>query len=112
MWRACRLLVDTGIHWKGWEREKAEECFFQNTALAPYNIKTEVDRYISWPGQAVSYKIGELKILELKEFSKSQLGHQFNIREFHDQILIDGSVPLNILDRKIREWVKKKLMVY
>jgi uncharacterized protein (DUF885 family) len=112
MWRACRLLVDTGIHWKGWEREKAEECFFQNTALAPYNIKTEVDRYISWPGQAVSYKIGELKILELKEFSKSQLGHQFNIREFHDQILINGSVPLNILDRKIREWVKKKLMVY
>lgn len=112
MWRACRLLVDTGIHWKGWEREKAEECFFQNTALAPYNIKTEVDRYISWPGQAVSYKIGELKILELKEFSKSQLGHQFNIREFHDQILINGSVPLNILDRKIKEWVKKKLMVY
>ena len=109
MWRACRLLVDTGIHWKGWERKKAEECFFQNTALAPHNIKTEVDRYISWPGQAVSYKIGELKILELKEFSKKQLGHQFNIREFHDQILMSGSLPLNILDRKIKKWVKEKL---
>ena len=109
MWRACRLLVDTGIHWKGWERKKAEECFYQNTALAPHNIKTEVDRYISWPGQAVSYKIGELKILELKEFSKKQLGHQFNIREFHDQILMSGSLPLNILDQKIKKWVKEKL---
>ena len=109
MWRACRLLVDTGIHWKGWNREKAEECFFNNTALAPYNIKTEVDRYISWPGQAVSYKIGELKILELRKFSESQLGHKFNIREFHDQVLINGSLPLNILERKIKEWVKNKL---
>jgi len=109
MWRACRLLVDTGIHWKGWNREKAEECFFNNTALAPYNIKTEVDRYISWPGQAVSYKIGELKILELRKFSESQLGHKFNIREFHDQVLINGSLPLNILERKIKEWIKNKL---
>ena len=109
MWRACRLLVDTGIHWKGWNREKAEECFFNNTALAPYNIKTEVDRYISWPGQAVSYKIGELKILELRKFSESQLGHKFNIREFHDQVLINGSLPLNILERKVKEWVKNKL---
>ena len=109
MWRACRLLVDTGIHWKGWNREKAEECFFNNTVLAPYNIKTEVDRYISWPGQAVSYKIGELKILELRKFSESQLGHKFNIREFHDQVLINGSLPLNILERKIKEWVKNKL---
>ena len=100
------ILESTG---KVGNREKAEECFFNNTALAPYNIKTEVDRYISWPGQAVSYKIGELKILELRKFSESQLGHKFNIREFHDQVLINGSLPLNILERKIKEWVKNKL---
>jgi len=84
MWRACRLVVDTGMHWKGWTREQAESCFFENSALAPHNIRTEVERYISWPGQALAYKIGELKILELRKRAETQLGEKFNIRRFHD----------------------------
>lgn len=105
MWRACRLVVDTGIHWKGWTREQAEACFFENSALAPHNIKTEVERYISWPGQALAYKIGELKILELRKRAESQLGNKFNIRRFHDAILLDGGMPLDILESKIDRWI-------
>ncbi|WP_034389040.1 DUF885 domain-containing protein [Hellea balneolensis] len=105
MWRACRLVVDTGMHWKGWTREQAENCFFENSALAPHNIKTEVDRYISWPGQALAYKIGELKILELRKRAETQLGEAFDIRKFHDAILLDGGMPLDVLERKIDRWI-------
>ena len=105
MWRACRLVVDTGLHWKGWTREQAEACFFENSALAPHNIKTEVERYISWPGQALAYKIGELKILELRKRAETQLGDKFNIRRFHDAILLDGGMPLDILETKINRWI-------
>jgi len=105
MWRACRLVVDTGMHWKGWTREQAENCFFENSALAPHNIKTEVERYISWPGQALAYKIGELKILELRKRAETQLGNKFNIRRFHDAILLDGGMPLDILETKIDRWI-------
>ena len=105
MWRACRLVVDTGMHWKGWTREQAEACFFENSALAPHNIKTEVERYISWPGQALAYKIGELKILELRKRAETQLGEAFNIRRFHDAILLDGGVPLDMLEAKIDRWI-------
>ena len=106
MWRACRLVVDTGMHWKGWTREQAENCFFENSALAPHNIKTEVERYISWPGQALAYKIGELKILELRERAEKALGDQFSIRDFHDAVLLDGGVPLDILEAKIDRWIE------
>jgi len=105
MWRACRLVVDTGMHWKGWTREQAEACFFENSALAPHNIRTEVERYISWPGQALAYKIGELKILELRQRAETQLGDKFNIRRFHDAILLDGGMPLDLLEAKINRWI-------
>jgi len=105
MWRACRLVVDTGMHWKGWTREQAEACFFENSALAPHNIKTEVERYISWPGQALAYKMGELKILELRKRSEDALGDGFDIRLFHDAVLEDGGVPLDIMEAKIDRWI-------
>ena len=108
MWRACRLVVDTGLHWKGWTREQAEACFFENSALAPHNIRTEVERYISWPGQALSYKIGELKILELRRKAEAALGPAFSIRAFHDAVLLDGGVPLNILEAKIDRWIAER----
>lgn len=109
MWRACRLVVDTGMHWKGWSREQAEQCFFENSALAPHNIRTEVDRYISWPGQALSYKIGELKILELRERAETALGADFDIREFHDAILGNGGIPLGILEEQIDLWIAQTI---
>lgn len=107
MWRACRLVVDTGMHWKGWSREEAEACFLENSALSESNIRTEVDRYISWPGQALAYKIGELKILELRERAEKALGENFNIREFHDAVLENGSLPLSILERQIDRYIAK-----
>jgi len=106
MWRACRLVVDTGMHWKGWTREQAEACFFENSALAPHNIKTEVERYISWPGQALAYKIGELKIVELRTRAEKALGDKFSIRKFHDAVLLDGGLPLEILEAKIDRWIE------
>lgn len=109
MWRACRLIVDTGLHWKGWTREQAESCFFENSALSPHNIRTEVERYISWPGQALAYKIGELKILELRRKAETALGTNFSIREFHDALLLDGGLPLNILEQKINRWIAQQV---
>jgi uncharacterized protein (DUF885 family) len=108
MWRACRLVVDTGLHWKGWTRDQAEACFLENSALAAHNIKTEVDRYISWPGQALAYKIGELKILELRKRAKDSLGADFDIRGFHDAVLEDGGVPLDMLEKKIDRWISQE----
>ena len=105
MWRACRLVVDTGLHWKGWTREEAEACFLENSALAPHNIKTEVQRYISWPGQALAYKIGELKILELRGQAKAELGEAFDIRKFHDAVLSNGGLPLDILEKQIQRFI-------
>jgi len=105
MWRACRLVVDTGLHWKGWTREEAESCFLDNSALAPHNIKTEVQRYISWPGQALAYKIGELKILELRAKAEAALGEDFDIRKFHDAVLSNGGIPLDILEKQIDRFI-------
>lgn len=105
MWRACRLVVDTGIHWYGWSREQAEACFLENSALSEHNIRTEVDRYISWPGQALAYKIGELKIWELRHRAEDALGENFNIREFHDAVLAEGGLPLSLLEEKIDRWI-------
>jgi len=97
MWRACRLVVDTGLHWKGWTREQAE--------AAPHNIKTEVQRYISWPGQALAYKMGELKILELRAKAEDALGEAFDIRSFHDAVLSNGGIPLDILETQIDRFI-------
>jgi len=105
MWRACRLVVDTGLHWKGWTREQAETCFLENSALAPHNIKTEVQRYISWPGQALAYKIGELKILDLRAKAKASLGNDFDIRKFHDAVLSNGGIPLDMLEAQIDRFI-------
>jgi uncharacterized protein (DUF885 family) len=105
MWRACRLVVDTGLHWKGWSREEAENCFLENSALAPHNIKTEVQRYISWPGQALAYKVGELKILELRARAEAELGENFDIRRFHDAVLSNGGIPLDILEKQIVRFI-------
>ena len=109
MWRACRLVADTGMHYYGWTREQGEACFKENSALAPLNIQTEVTRYIGWPGQAVAYKVGELKIRELRARAEAALGDQFDIRDFHHAVLRNGSVPLDVLEQKIDEWIAFEL---
>jgi uncharacterized protein (DUF885 family) len=108
MWRACRLVVDTGLHWKGWSIEEARACFRDNSALAPHNIETELQRYIGWPGQALAYKIGELKLKELREESRQALGERFDVREFHDTVLLGGPLPLSLLEERIREWRQRR----
>ncbi|MFY0603113.1 MAG: DUF885 domain-containing protein [Flavobacteriaceae bacterium] len=109
MWRACRLVVDTGIHVKGWSRQQVVDFMSSNTALSMHEINTETDRYISWPGQALSYKIGELKIRELRKKATSKLGSKFDIREFHEVILEQGTVTLSILETRINNYIDKKL---
>ncbi len=109
MWRACRLVADTGLHHYGWSRDEAEACFNENTALAPLNIQTEVTRYIGWPGQATAYKVGELKILELRARAKAALGEAFDIRAFHDELLGAGAMPLDALDQRIQMWIETQL---
>ena len=106
MWRACRLVADTGLHWYGWSREEAEACFIKNSALAPLNIETEVTRYIGWPGQATAYKIGELKILELRAAAKAAFGNDFSIRDFHDVVLGAGALPLDALEARVMDWIE------
>ena len=101
MWRACRLVVDVGLHYKGWTKEQANEFLRSNAPLTKLDINSEVDRYISWPGQALSYKIGELKIRELRELAEKELGSKFDIRQFHEIILEEGTVTLNILEKRI-----------
>ena len=111
MWRACRLVADTGLHWYGWSRAQAEACFIENTALSPLNIETEVTRYIGWPGQAVAYKVGELKILELRGEAENALGADFDLRAFHDHLLGEGSMPLSTLQARMRQWVEDQKAV-
>lgn len=108
MWRACRLVVDTGIHHKGWTRQQAIDYLTQNTALSQREIANEVDRYISWPGQALSYELGYLKILELRERAEKALGGKFDLRAFHDTILALGSVPLPVLEERIDAWIASR----
>lgn len=108
MWRACRLVVDTGIHAKGWSRQQAIDYMLENTALSRTNIEAEVDRYISWPGQALAYKIGELKIRELRARSEKALGDKFDVRAFHDAVLENGAVPLDVLEAHIDGWIARQ----
>ena len=105
MWRACRLVVDTGIHAFGWTREEAVAFMAKNTALSLHEINTEIDRYISWPGQALSYKIGEIKIRELRKKAEKELGGNFDIREFHEVILEKGTVTLSLLEERINNYI-------
>jgi len=105
LWRACRLVVDTGIHAMGWSREKSVDYFLANTALTRDNIVREIDRYFVYPGQACAYQIGRNKILELREKAKKQLGAKFDIRQFHDVVLENGAVPLPVLENIVAEWV-------
>jgi uncharacterized protein (DUF885 family) len=108
MWRACRLVVDTGIHAKEWSRQQAIDFMADNTALSIANITAEVDRYISWPGQALAYKIGELKIRDLRARAEKQLGAKFDLRAFHDAVLLSGAVPLDVLEANIDRWLAKQ----
>jgi len=108
MWRACRLVADTGIHWLGWDIEQARRCFTENSALAPHNIQTELERYIAWPGQALAYKIGELRLRALRREAEEALGERFNVREFHDKVLLSGALPLDVLSARIRKWIAEK----
>jgi uncharacterized protein (DUF885 family) len=109
MWRACRLVVDTGIHYMGWTRDQAEACFLENSALAPHNIRTEVSRYISWPGQALAYKTGELLMRDLRQRAETRLGEHFDIRDFHDELLSEGAVPLGYLEDRTMAWIEATL---
>jgi uncharacterized protein (DUF885 family) len=108
MWRACRLVVDTGMHVFDWSRQEAVDFMAENTALSLHEINTEIDRYISWPGQALSYKIGEIKIRELRALAEKELGSQFDIREFHEQILEKGTVTLPLLEERIKKYIETK----
>ncbi|MFN3463432.1 MAG: DUF885 domain-containing protein [Terricaulis sp.] len=105
MWRACRLVADTGIHWMGWDIEQARQCFTENTALSPHNIQTELERYIATPGQALAYKIGELTIRRLRREATEALGDRFDIRAFHDELLSAGAVPMDVLETRMRAWI-------
>jgi uncharacterized protein (DUF885 family) len=108
MWRACRLVVDTGMHYLGWTREQAIEFMAANTALTLHNIRAEVDRYIAWPGQALAYKIGELKIRELRALAEDRLGPRFDVRAFHDVVLGGGAVPLDVLEETVQLWLAEQ----
>ena len=109
MWRAIRLVVDTGMHYKNWSRQDAIDLFIENTAKSKLDIENEVDRYIAWPGQALAYKIGQLKILELRNKAEKELGDKYDIKDFHHEVLKRGSLPLDILEFYINEWIDKSL---
>ncbi len=105
MWRALRLVVDTGLHAQGWTRKRAIDYMLQNSALTRRNVQSEVDRYIAWPGQATAYKIGELRIRALRATAEKQLGERFDLRAFHDMLLEQGSIPLPVLERRAKRWI-------
>ncbi|WP_438865614.1 DUF885 domain-containing protein [Neptunicella sp.] len=108
MWRACRLVVDTGMHLMGWSRQQAVNYMLENTALSEHNVNTEVDRYISWPAQALSYKIGEITIKRLRHQAEQALGDKFDLRAFHDAVLEQGSIPLNMLEQHIQQFIQQQ----
>jgi uncharacterized protein (DUF885 family) len=108
MWRACRLVVDTGMHAKGWSRQQAIDFMKENTALSEHNIKAEVDRYIAWPGQALAYKVGQLKFKELRARASRVLGSDFDLRRFHDELLGAGALPLSLVEQRIDRWIESE----
>ncbi len=108
MERACRLVIDTGLHHKKWTREQAIEYLKINTPSAEIDIIAEIERYIVWPGQALAYKLGEMKITELRKLAQNELGDRFDVREFHDNVLVHGAIPLSMLEKFIKEWIRYK----
>lgn len=108
MWRACRLVADTGLHWMGWSEEQARACFRDNSALAPHNIETELQRYIGWPGQATAYKIGEIRLRDIRARAERELGDRFDVRAFHDALLTEGPLPLALLDQRMDAWMAEQ----
>jgi uncharacterized protein (DUF885 family) len=108
MLRAVRLVVDTGLHSMNWSREQSIKYFEENTGNPPHDIEVEVDRYIVWPSQALGYKIGQLKIRELRSYAEKELGQKFDLRAFHDEVLKNGALPLSVLETHIQEWVAKR----
>jgi uncharacterized protein (DUF885 family) len=107
MWRACRLVVDSGMHYLGWTRQQAIDYMAANSALTLHNITTEVDRYIAWPGQALAYKVGELTFRQQRALAEKQLGDKFDVREFHDVVLGSGGVPLDVMGANVKSWIEK-----
>ena len=105
MWRAVRLVVDTGLHAKGWTRQQAVDYFKDNAAKTEADIVNEIDRYIAWPGQALAYKIGQLRISALRREAETTLGPRFDIRAFHDMLLATGAVPLDVMGPRMRAWI-------
>jgi uncharacterized protein (DUF885 family) len=105
MLRAMRLVVDTGLHDKGWSREQAIKYMIDNSTLAESDVVSEVERYIAWPGQALGYKVGDLAIQGLRRKAQAELGDRFDVRDFHREVLSDGAVPLEVLESKIDRWV-------
>ncbi|HEY5290288.1 MAG TPA: DUF885 family protein, partial [Caulobacteraceae bacterium] len=105
MWRACRLVMDVGIHWKGWSRDQALACLEDNSALSEKNIQNETDRYIGWPGQALGYKIGQLEFEKLRDRARVGLGAKFDYRTFHDVVLDEGAMPLSVLEARVDAWL-------
>ncbi|MEW6412875.1 MAG: DUF885 domain-containing protein [Candidatus Zixiibacteriota bacterium] len=108
MWRAIRLVVDTGMHWKGWTRQQAIDYMMANSGKTGHDVQVEIDRYIVWPGQSLAYKIGELKIKELRRHAEEALGDKMSLRDFHDQLLCHGSMPLSVLEKRLKAWVAEK----
>jgi uncharacterized protein (DUF885 family) len=108
MWRACRLVVDTGLHAFGWSREQAMDYLAAHTALSLHEVRTETDRYIAWPGQALAYKIGELKIKELRSKAEKSLGEKFDIRAFHDALLSEGTLTLPLLEKRVDRFIAEQ----
>ena len=107
MWRAVRLVVDTGIHFFEWDRQRAIDFFMQNAGKSKLDIINEIDRYINWPGQALAYKVGQLKLLELRARAEETLGNKFNIREFHDALLKEGALPLNEVETIVNNYINQ-----
>ena len=105
MWRACRLVIDTGVHHDGWSRDQALAYLRDHTALSEHEVTTEVDRYISWPAQALSYKLGEIAIVKLRAEAEQALGERFDIKAFHDMVLRQGSVTLPVLEQQVRAFI-------
>ena len=109
MWRAVRLVVDTGMHYKGWTRQQAIDFFKDNAAKTEFDIINEIDRYLIMPGQALAYKIGQLKMLELRKDAEQALGDDFDIRAFHDELLGAGAIPLEVLETRMNRWMTRQM---
>jgi uncharacterized protein (DUF885 family) len=106
IWRACRLMMDVGLHWKGWTVPQAEQCLREHTTLPEDFVRYETQRYVAWPAQALAYKVGELRILAMRRAAEQALGPRFDIRAFHDALLDDGPMPLEVLERHMQSWAR------